>query len=129
MAAVLVFLDNKNLISNSIYTLPGSVLNVIFILSGVLIFLFIMKYRIFKSILSPLVNRVDFFIVFSFSTLILFRVTAFLQYSKVTKNTDYVEIFISLLGIVLLIRDINVGKELRKKESTVIDLKQILDNK
>lgn len=129
LTAMIVFLDYKNIPSKFLNSLSENVFYAIVILCFVLVSLFGVKYKVMKNIRYPLVNRIDFFIVLTFFSLILFRIIAVSNYDNLTSKTSWITYILLFFMGLFAIRIVSAGKELGRKESTIVDLKQILDKK
>ncbi|UOO45494.1 KAP family NTPase [Enterococcus casseliflavus] len=127
LTAIIVFIDYKDIPSNFLSSLLGNLLYSIVILWFVLVSLFGVKYKVMKNVRSPLVNRIDFFIILTSFSLVLFRVTAVSNYDNLTSKTSWVNYILPFLIGLFAIRIVSTGKEVGRKESTIVDLKQILD--
>lgn len=129
LTAIIIFMDYKDIPSKFLSNLSGTLFYSIVILCFVLVSLFGVKYKVMKNIKYPLVNRIDFFLILTSFSLILFRVTAVSNYGNLTSKTSWVNYILPFLIGLFATRILSTGKEVGRKESTIVDLKQILDKK
>lgn len=127
IASIGVFIDYNNLPSQFLMDKPSTILFASIILGSILILLFSIKYRVFKNMIYPLINHIDFFVVLGICSLTLFRGVATLNYKDVFLNIYLTKYLILVLAVFLVIRILSVGKEIKKTRKSIVDLKEILD--
>lgn len=127
VASVGVFIDYNNLPSQFLMDRPPDVLFASIILGSILILLFSIKYRVFKNMIYPLINHIDFFIVLGICSLTLFRGVTTLNYEDMFLDIYLIKYLILVLAVFLVIRILSIGKEIKKTRKSIVDLKEILD--
>lgn len=127
LTCLAVFIDNKNSISILLGKVPINIIPAFLLLGVILIILFFIKYKLLKSIKYPLTNRFDYLLLLTIVTLLLFTSVSLLIKSNLTFKILFIKCLMILLFLLLISRILNVGNIFKEKESTIIDLKEVIN--
>ncbi|MGM0324127.1 hypothetical protein IGJ18_001634 [Enterococcus sp. AZ078] len=127
LTCLAVFIDNKNSISILLSKVPINIIPAFFLLGVILLILFFIKYKLLKSIKYPLTNRFDYLLLLTIVTSLLFTSVSLLIKSNLPYKILFIKCLLIILFILLIVRILNVGKIFEEKESTIIDLKEVIN--
>lgn len=129
VSIIAIFIDYNNILSE-IFTasksrIPISVLALI----GILLVLLCIKYKLLKTVKYPLMNRFDYVLFLSTISLILYKISSYFNYINLTDKISWINYFVLVLLFLFVYRIIQICKNYdEKKKSTVVDLKQVIDD-
>lgn len=122
-----VFIDSKNSLSILISKVPTNIFQAFLSLGIILIILLFIKFRIIKSIQYPLPNRLDYFLFLTALTLLQFVFVSYLIRSDLSQKMFSIKYGGIVLIFLLISRILIVGSVIKKKKSTIVDLKEVIN--
>lgn len=129
VSIIAIFIDYNNILS-AIFTASKSRIPIIVLaLIGILLVLLCIKYKLLKTVKYPLINRFDYALFLSTISLILYKISSCFNYINLTDKISWINYFVLVLLFLLVYRIIQMCKNCgEKKKSTVVDLKQVIDD-
>ncbi|WP_412277922.1 P-loop NTPase fold protein [Enterococcus canintestini] len=129
IASGVIFLDYNNYLSNFFLRISSDTCRTLLFLIILFCVLLLIKFRFFKMLIHPLLNKVDQMVLILIFSIFIWLLSTLTNYSNMTTKLIYAQIMISILIVVFVVRFYFQGKRDLSKKSTIIDLKEVLDGK
>lgn len=129
VAFLFFYFDNQNITSIISRSINETNIKVVTFFVIIFCFLCILKYKVFKMVVHPLLNKLDQTLIILLGTSIIIRITSLLGYEKLTPVIFLLDYIVFAMILLLCFRAFIVERNKQKSDSIIVDLNDVLEDK